>query len=155
MKPDNRSQSSEAWGLDIGVHVPSFTATDYKGNVIHLDDLQGQRRILVFILPGCTSCVDAINVLNAELSDRKDLTTLMIGGSNREQNIAYGLEHKASMPVLTFTPGFDNELYRIRGVPFAFAIDEAGIIRAKGILHDPEHLRHLLAKAFASLPIMR
>jgi peroxiredoxin len=149
------ASSSGEWGLAIGDKAPSFIATDYEERPIRLDDFQGQRRILVFILPGCSSCADTIKVLNTILSDEPNLTVLVVGSSNRDQNRAYATEHDARMPILTFASGFDSELYHIQGAPFAFVIDEAGIIRAKGILHAHEQLQRLLGKAFASVPVSR
>ncbi len=50
----NQVQASGEGGLSPGKKAPSFTATDYEGRVVRLDDFQGQRRILAFILPGCS-----------------------------------------------------------------------------------------------------
>lgn len=147
------SLPSETWGLNVGEQAPSFTATDFDGNVVHLEDFEGHRRILAFILPGCSSCADAIRVLNTTLHTENGMKVMVIGGPVGDLNHAYATEHNAQMPILTPVPDFDRELYRIRGVPFVFVLDEMGVIRAKGIMHEVEQLQHLLAQAFASVQV--
>jgi peroxiredoxin len=145
----NQVQASGEGGLSPGKKAPSFTATDYEGRVVRLDDFQGQRRILAFILPGCSSCTGTMSALNSFVQSEDVTKVFVIGGSDRELNHAYALEHETHLTVLTPTRDFHAGLYQIQGVPFVFVIDEAGIIRAKGVVNEDEQLQRLLAGAFA------
>ncbi|MGI9060488.1 MAG: peroxiredoxin family protein [Ktedonobacteraceae bacterium] len=144
-----QGQSSDEWGLAVGEKAPSFVATDYEDKPVRLDDLQGQRRLLAFILPGCSSCSYTIKALHIYAQREDGVTVLVIGGPDRDINHAYALEHDTDIVVLTPSPGFYAELYRIRGVPIAFVIDEVGVIRAKGVVNNHEQLQQLLTEAFA------
>jgi methylamine dehydrogenase accessory protein MauD len=145
-------RSSEEWGLAVGEPAPSFGATDYEGRPVQLADFQGQRRILAFILPGCAACDGTMKALVTFARQEQTAVILVIGGSDRERNRAYALEHETPFTILTPTPAFSGELYRLGGVPFVFVIDEAGIIRAKGVANTSERLQHLFTAAFA-LPL--
>jgi methylamine dehydrogenase accessory protein MauD len=149
LSSSHNSQSSGAWGLDVGEQAPSFMATDFDGNIVHLEDFAGQRRILAFILPGCSSCAETMKTLNSFTQSEDAVTVLIIGGSDRELNRAYGIEHETQFTVLTPTRDFHADLYRLQEVPFVFVLDEAGIIRAKGIVSNDEQLQQLLIAAFA------
>ena len=153
--PRGDMESPETWGLAIGEQAPSFLATDQDGKAVRLDDFQGQRRVLAFILPGCSSCTDTMKALNTFVRNEGDAPVLVIGGSDRELNQAYAVEHDAEMSILTPALGFDGERFRIRGVPFIFVLDEAGVIRAKGAVYGIEQLQELLTKAFALAPTSR
>ncbi len=150
-----RPASSEEWGLDIGVRAPSFVTTDDEGNVVRLDDFAGKKRILTFILPGCSSCAGAIQTLNTFLQTKPAEILLLIGSGDRTLNRAYASEHDAHLPILTPSPDFDADLYHIRGVPFAFVLDEIGNIRAKGTVNDSDGLQRLLVAAFAPVHMSR
>lgn len=134
-------------GLPVGMQAPIITATDLEGHQISLDDLRGRNRILTFISPGCAACEGAISALNTVLASRHDIAVLLVGGPDREANRAYAAEHHARVPILTPKPGRGKEVYRVEGVPFAFVIDGAGVIRAAGVVNDDEHLSHLLSEA--------
>lgn len=144
-----QTPSSEEWGLAVGEKAPPFVATDYEEKPVRLDDFQGQRRILAFLLPGCSSCDGTMKALDTFVRNEDAAIMLVIGGPDRDLNHAYATEHGTQIIVLTPTPAFNGELYCLQGVPFVFVLDEAGIIRAKGVVTNSEQLDQLLARAFA------
>lgn len=148
MFSNNPEQSSLAWGLSLGKQVPSFKAKDQTGSVFNMKDFQGRKRILVFISPGCIPCAETIEILNMFLQKEQEVMILAVGSTDEKQNRAFATEYHAMMPVLT--PGTEvNDAYRVTVRPFAFALDENGIIRAKGPLNVREHLDTLLKTAFS------
>jgi peroxiredoxin len=147
------SESQEEWGLALGELAPSFVVLDSDNRAFKTNDFQGQNRILAFILPGCSSCSNTVKALNTFLLSNHDITILVIGSSDINLNLAYAAEQDAKFSVLAPASGFDGELYRIRGVPFVFVLDELGIVRAKGAVNDFEQLQHLVTEAFTSLPV--
>ncbi|MGH2494179.1 MAG: peroxiredoxin family protein [Ktedonobacteraceae bacterium] len=152
LSPAKSLEPADIWGLPVGEHAPLFTVTDQNGKSVRLEDFQGRRRILAFVLPGCSSCDDTIHILHAFSLTDSSILVLVIGGSDRDLNNAYAGE-EAQLPVLTPVPGFSGELYRLRSVPFVFILDEAGIIRAKGVVQEIEQLQRLLMAAFPSVPV--
>lgn len=138
-------------GLNIGEKAPAFTASDYRGNIISLNDFDRQQRILAFIFPGCSACTDALEALNYFAQDNPNKELLVVGSPDSKRNQAYATEHHAKMTILTPTPELADETYRIQKVPFIFVIDEAGIIQAKGVVNKVEQLQALLLAAETSL----
>jgi len=78
---------------------------------------------------------------------------VVIGGPDREQNRVYADEHDAQLPILTPALGFDKELFRVERTPFVFVLDEAGVVRARGVVNGEKHLRELLMAARTPLPV--
>lgn len=149
--PKENSNGVNTSGLAIGEQAPSFVATDYTGNDISLEDFQGMRRVLAFVSPGCPACASTIEVLNTLIQVERDIKVLVVGGPNRERNQAYGLEHKFVTSILTAPSTIVSETYRVSGVPFIFVLDEAGIILAKKVVNNSQHMHALLTDAFPSL----
>jgi methylamine dehydrogenase accessory protein MauD len=142
-----QKNSTGEWGLAVGEQASSFEARDQYGRRFKLKSLQGQRRILAFVAPGCVPCAGTVQLLNKFLEEVQGVTVLVVGSLDFEKNRAYALEHNAQIPILT--PDFDvGAAYHVNVRPFVFAIDEAGFIRAKGPLNDNEHLESLMARAF-------
>jgi methylamine dehydrogenase accessory protein MauD len=137
-------------GLAVGEQAPTFIATDYASNEVSLEDFRGMQRILAFVSPGCPACANTIEALNALIQTRQDVKVLVVGGPNREHNQRFAVEYKAKMPILTASPTLLSETYHISGVPFIFAIDESGIILAKKVVNNSQHMQALIATAFPS-----
>jgi methylamine dehydrogenase accessory protein MauD len=135
-------------GLDIGEKAPSFVTVDQDGNTIRLEDFRGRRCLLAFISPNCSACPGTIRVLDRFRSVERDVAVLVIGASDRELNAKFAAEYDTLVPILTPDPGLAMELYHVRAVPFLFALDETGVIRAKGVVNREEHLHTLLTTAY-------
>ena len=145
--------SIATWGLNVGEPAPSFTAIDQYGKRISFADFSGQKRILAFISPNCSVCAGAIEAMNGIIEQERGIAVIAVGDIDRERNNVYAAEYQARMPVLTPAFTAEKDLYRVQGIPFVFAIDEAGIIRAKGVVNERGSLRELLASAFAPVPV--
>jgi len=134
-------------GLAIGMQAPDFAVTDYNGRSIRLKDSDGSWRILAFVSPGCPACEETIRTLNSIGEERTDLAVLVIGGAAKAANDAYAIEQNAAMPILTPDSKLAKDVYLVQGVPFVYILDEAAIIRAKGVVNGPAHLHQLLVSA--------
>ena len=151
----NGMESTQEWGLHIGEQAPSFTAVDQRGKVIRFEDFSSQRRILAFISPSCSVCMGAIEAMNSLVEEGQGIVVLAVGDADAERNRLYAAEHNAQMSILTATSTFDKSLYSVQGIPFIFAIDEVGIIRAKGVVNERGSLKELLTRAFAPVPVVQ
>jgi len=76
----------------------------------------------------------------------------LLGALDAESNRVYAAEHHAQVPLLTIARGLDSEVYNVHGVPFAFVLDEEGVVHAKGLVSQAALLTGLLETAFA--PVM-
>lgn len=140
--------STQSEGLKVGEQAPLFTAFDYDGKSTRLEDLQGRRRMLVFVAPGCPACSLAIEMLNTFLSSNKDITVLVLGDSDPQLNRLYAGEQGAQMDILAPESEKLKDTYDIPVIPFAYLLDEEGTIRARGFFTYREHLQSLLNDAF-------
>lgn len=150
------TSSPATGGLAIGEKAPAFTTVKQDGSVMNLDDFQGRKRVLAFILPGCPACRGAITALNMLVQEEHDLEVLVVGGPDRAVNGAYALEQQMHMPLLTpAIATLSQDAYGIPGVPFVFVLDERGIVRAKRVVNLQEHMRALLSVAFPPMTVTR
>jgi methylamine dehydrogenase accessory protein MauD len=151
--PAQRQSIPSFGGLEVGTHAPPFSAIDTNGNTVELQTFQKQRCILAFISPDCSACAGVVEAIQTIGSEEHCLTLLLIGDTNSEFNRVYAVEHGIQLPVLTPASGLAKNVYRIPGVPFVFMLDEAGVIRAKGVVNQREQLEDLLVRAFPTLPV--
>ncbi len=140
-------QTENIGGLDIGEIAPTFVAIDQHNNVVHFDDFGKKRRLLAFVKPGCIICPKALEALEYLIQSEQDIIGLVVGSSSHEKNRMYITEHKINLPFLTPDSDSVKKLYKVRVSPLFFVVDEAGVIRAKGIVNRVEHLRQLLVAA--------
>ncbi|HJT58787.1 MAG TPA: TlpA disulfide reductase family protein [Ktedonobacteraceae bacterium] len=145
------SQTFANHGLPLGTIAPAFAAINLDGASIRLKDSNGRWRVLVFVSPGCSACQHVIDAVNSFQKERPDIAVLVIGGPDRQINQAYAVEQHADIPILTPQGELANELYLVKSVPFVYILDEAGVIRAKGVMNEREHLQQLLSEAHAPL----
>lgn len=142
-------------GLEIGEQAPVFVATDDDGGSVQLEDFRGKRCLLAFVSPDCPACAGAIETLNTVVHNEQDLAVLVIGGPDAQKNGRYAVEHHAQMPIWASSETLPMEVYRIRGIPFVFVLDERGIIRAKGPVNQLDHLQAMLNTAFEPVTLSR
>lgn len=134
--------------LNVGEQAPSFTANAYGNESIRLENVRGRKSVLAFVSPGCSACAGAIEALNTLQGEDHNLALLVIGDADEQKNHAFALEHQAQMPILAANASLALDVYRIRGFPFVYLLDEQQIIRAKGTVNNYEHLQALMTVAF-------
>lgn len=137
-------QPLDVGGLSLGEKAPPFVATDQNGNSLNLDHFQGIPYLLTFVTPGCPACPKALEIMENVLQSQQKVSGLVVGSSDFESNRIYAAEHKVNLPFLTPLLESTKKLYNVQVVPFIYLVDEAGIIRAKGIISNMDHLEQLL-----------
>ncbi|MGB8346241.1 MAG: hypothetical protein WCD86_15260 [Ktedonobacteraceae bacterium] len=152
--PTSRAiQYPDIGGLAVGEQAPLFVAKYLDGNEFRMEHLHGHH-ILAFVEPGCSACNGAMSALNKLMQERPEFTVVAVGGLDQRLNRAYAIEFGAHMPILTPDLDVGNELYRIPMVPFVFVLDEASIIKARGVVNHFGHLRDILAEASVLIPVV-
>jgi cytochrome oxidase Cu insertion factor (SCO1/SenC/PrrC family) len=69
-------------GLEVGVRAPAFTLSDTTGQIVSLDNLAGQRVLLVFSSTHCPACTRMYSSLKAFNKSHPDVQLVMISGGN-------------------------------------------------------------------------
>ena len=71
----------------------------------------------------------------------------MVNNANIEQSQAWAREADARFPVLAQEKYAVSKRFEVYPTPFAFLIDEQGIVRSKGIAGSKQHLNFVISGA--------
>ncbi|HET8580135.1 MAG TPA: thioredoxin-like domain-containing protein [Nitrospiraceae bacterium] len=135
-------------GPEIGTEPPPVTGLTTEGRPVRLGHVGGKRSLLVFVSPTCEVCRDlAPAVRSLERSERSRLDLLLVSiRGNATENRSFIRQHKLDDVPLIVSPELGDE-YRIPSTPYAVLVDRDGLVRAKGIVNNLEHLESLLNAA--------
>jgi peroxiredoxin len=135
-------------GLKPGTKAPDFVLPSADGKEISLSDFAGRKVLLVFTQAGCGPCTTVIPELN-RLSPERDPRVVVVNNGNPETTRKWASETGARFPVLAQDQLALSKRYQVFATPFAFLIDEKGIIGSKGIVRSRQHIRYVLTRAGA------
>jgi methylamine dehydrogenase accessory protein MauD len=133
-------------GLPPGTTAPAFALPSAAGARVALKSLAGRRVLLVFMQSRSHPWQQLLPELS-RLQQRGPLAVLLIetGGPEAAKQLAG--EGQAAFPVLVQETRNLARRYHVHAMPFAFLIDEQGVIRARGTVSQRQHLDLLLAGA--------
>jgi methylamine dehydrogenase accessory protein MauD len=136
-------------GLAPGARAPEFTLPDLAGRPLMLG-AAGQRTLLVFVQSRCAPCHDIVPELNRLQRRRRDLRVLAVLHAARDEAPGWFAETRPEFPVALQEDWSVSKRYEVFATPFAFLIDEHGVILSKGILTSRQHVGLLLSTAARS-----
>ncbi|MBO2533557.1 methylamine dehydrogenase accessory protein MauD [Planifilum fulgidum] len=140
-------------GIPIGDYIPEFVGEDFSTTraVTH-KDLEGRPTLLAFISPNCDACRDLIPEWNqCCLDHREKVNFVLMGVGDREKMEAFVREREIHGRIVWDRRDHFLRDFRVRVTPFAFILDEKGIVRGKGLCNGKEHIEELLGKLEDSL----
>jgi methylamine dehydrogenase accessory protein MauD len=138
-------------GLQPGRKAPDFTLPCVDGDDVSLHEFAGRKVLLVFTQSGCGPCHDIAPELN-RLHARGEHQVLVINNGDAESTQEWAAETKARFPVLAQEKFSVSKSYEAFATPFAFLIDEEGIVRSKGIAGSRQYLSYVLTGAGQKKP---
>ena len=133
-------------GLKPGKTAPDFTLPSAAGGDMSLHDFAGRRVFLVFTQSGCKPCHRVIPELN-RLQRGGEVLVLVVNNGEPEATRQWAAEARASFPVLVQQQHSVSRRYEMYATPFAFLIDERGVIASKGINNNAAHIGFVLSGA--------
>jgi methylamine dehydrogenase accessory protein MauD len=134
-------------GLKIGAKAASFTLPDAAaGTSVSLDDFAGRKVLLVFTQTGCGPCHEVMPELN-RVQQRGRQQVLVINNGDPDETADWAREADAPFPVLTQDNWTVSRRYKVFATPFAFLIDEQGVVASKGIASTRQYLDFVLSGA--------
>ena len=133
-------------GLKPGKTAPDFTLPGAAGGEVSLHDFAGRRVFLVFTQSGCKPCHRVIPELN-RLQRGGEVLVLVVNNGEPEATRQWAAEARASFPVLVQQQHSVSRRYEMYATPFAFLIDERGVIASKGIINNAAHIGFVLSGA--------
>jgi methylamine dehydrogenase accessory protein MauD len=131
-------------GLKRGAKAPDFVLPSVEGGELALSGFAGRRILLVFTQSGCAPCKRIVPELN-QLHDQGDVVVLVANHGNPELTERWAFEVGARFPVLVQEDLNLSRRYEVFATPFAFLVNEKGVITAKGIVSEREHLGFVLS----------
>ncbi len=129
-------------GLKPGKRAPDFTLPSVSGKEVSLHEFLGRKVFLVFTQSGCSPCKKIIPELN-RLGPAEQV--LVVNNGDLEATRQWSAEAEARFPVLAQTQFNISKKYEVFATPFAFLIDEKGVIASKGIVNNRQHIRYVLS----------
>ena len=133
-------------GLKLGKKAPGFTLPSVAAGDVALSDFAGRKLLLVFTQTGCGPCRGIVPGLN-QLQEVGEAQVLVVNNGTLEDTRKWAAEVKARFPVLVQSEFTLSRRYEIVTTPFAFLVNEGGVITSKGIINDAAQIRYLLSAA--------
>lgn len=134
-------------GLARGMRAPEFTLPDLNDNPLTLDTQTGSSVLLVFVQSRCGPCHAIVPELNSLQRRRRDLQVLAVLHADPVEARDWAAETGPEFPVAVQEDWSLSKRYEVFATPFAFLIDEGGVIVSKGILTSRQHIGLLLSTA--------
>lgn len=136
--PEGRSRD----GIPVGHRAPTFTLEDQSGNLVVLPS--SKPVLLVFGLPTCGPCRTLMpDLVTFATQNQERVAVYFVAGQDKEANQRFAQEYSVPFPLLTQSELHIAQRYKVRQSPFAFYIDESGIVRAKAIVNRLSQLQQL------------
>jgi methylamine dehydrogenase accessory protein MauD len=133
-------------GLKPGKKAPDFTLPSVAGHEVSLHDFAGRKVFLVFTQSGCKPCHRILPELN-KLQRGGDVQVLVVNNGEMEATRKWADEAQARAPVLVQQQFSVSKRYEMYATPFAFLIDDRGVIASKGIINNGQHIGFVLSGA--------
>jgi len=130
-------------GPKVGSVAPEFEEPDLGGYRLRSPWKDTQRSLFVFVSPTCSACSQVLPSIKAVRRAEGKKTAIVIV-SNRPSDKNADYQRLAGAPLMV-----SEELstkFAITATPYAVVVDKQGIVRAKGIVNQIEHIEALLGQ---------
>jgi methylamine dehydrogenase accessory protein MauD len=132
-------------GLAVGEPAPAIDVVDLHGANLRLGAPRsdGKSTLLLFVSPTCPVCKSLLPIVKSSGRDERDwLDIILASDGNTDEHRDYiranglgGIPYVLSAPL--------GMTYQVSRLPFAALLDEAGVLRARGLINSREHLESL------------
>jgi methylamine dehydrogenase accessory protein MauD len=132
-------------GLAVGEPAPAIDVVDLHGANLRLGAprTDGKSTLLLFVSPTCPVCKSLLPIVKSSGRDERDwLDIILASDGNTDEHRDYiranglgGIPYVLSAPL--------GMTFQVSRLPFAALLDEAGVLRARGLINSREHLESL------------
>jgi len=132
-------------GPAIGEAVAAIDVVDLQGRELRIGAASGAGRstLILFLSPTCPVCKTLLPVLRASRSQERDwLDVVLASDGEPAQHRQFVLDHQLADFPYVLSPALGLG-YQVNRLPFAALIDQAGVLRARGLVNSREHLESL------------
>ncbi|HEV2945738.1 MAG TPA: TlpA disulfide reductase family protein [Gemmataceae bacterium] len=131
-------------GLKPGKKVPEFKPRSVVGPEVALTDYADRKVFLVFVQTGCGPCHAVVPELNEVHKQGKIEVLAINNAASADEARKWASEAGAEFPVLMQENWKVSKQYQVMATPFAFVINEKGVIASKGIANSKEQIGFVL-----------
>jgi methylamine dehydrogenase accessory protein MauD len=132
-------------GLTVGEQAPVVEVADLDGNPLRVGAARpdGLSTLILFVSPTCPVCESLLPALKSSRKDERKWLQILLASdgepaTHREFVRSKGL---TEFPYIVSAPL--GMTYQVSRLPFAALLDEAGKLRARGLVNSREHLESL------------
>jgi len=132
-------------GLAVGERAPTVEVQDLAGVNLSVGSPRsdGKSTLLLFVSPTCPVCKSLLPIVKSSGKDERNWLDIILASDgnpdeHREYVRANGLNN---VPYVVSAPL--GMTYQVSRLPFAALLDEAGVLRARGLVNSREHLESL------------
>jgi methylamine dehydrogenase accessory protein MauD len=133
-------------GLRPGKKAPEFTLPCTPTGEVTMQHYAGRKLLLAFMQPGCGPCHGIVPELN-RLHDVGEVQVLVIHNGTAEAVRHWIKQNRPQFPVAVQDHFGLSKRYGVFATPFAFLIDERGVISSRGIVSTKQFLGFVLSGA--------
>ena len=135
-------------GPAIGESVPEMTVQTLDGETKIIGGSNLISRLLVFVSVGCPACnLVAPAVRAVSKKERSALETLIVSISADERAVRDFVKRNKLLEVPCIVSNELAKRYEIHGPPYGVLLDRDGVVRAKGLINNLDHIESLINAA--------
>lgn len=131
-------------GPEVGEMAPDMRVNTWGGGQFAIGGPapSGKQRLLFFVSPGCPVCKKLLPIVKSFMGGER-LDVLLVGdGDHAAQERMREAQGLQAIPYVS-SPEI-GMAFKVGKLPYAVLIDEDGVIRAKGLCNNREHLESLV-----------
>ena len=132
-------------GLTVGEQAPEMDVVALDGAHMKVGTPRpdGKSTLLLFVSPTCPVCKTLLPVVKSSGKDERDWLNVILAsdGSPEEHREFARANGLSGIPYVVSAPL--GMTYQVSRLPFAALLDEAGVLRARGLVNSREHLESL------------
>jgi methylamine dehydrogenase accessory protein MauD len=132
-------------GLAVGDKAPVLDVPDLNGATMRIGESRadGKSLLLLFVSPTCPVCKSLLPIVKSSGRDERGwLDIVLASDGDLEEQRAFARSHNLDSAAYVLSAPL-GVTYQVSRLPFAALIDEAGILRARGLVNSREHLESL------------
>jgi methylamine dehydrogenase accessory protein MauD len=132
-------------GLAVGEKAPAVDVDDLNGARLKVGSPRsdGKSTLLLFVSPTCPVCKTLLPIVKSSGKDERDWLDVILAsdGDPDEHREFARVNGLGGVPYVVSAPL--GMTYQVSRLPFAALLDEAGVLRARGLVNSREHLESL------------
>jgi methylamine dehydrogenase accessory protein MauD len=132
-------------GARIGEAAPELRLKDIRGKDVRIGGRRNDRRhtLLFFLAPSCPVCKTLLPTLRSASKSEAGWLDIVLASDGETQEQLKFVERES---LDTFPYVISRDLgvsYRVGKLPYAYLIDDQGVLRTGGLVNSREHLESL------------